>query len=269
LAELLSIRVKCLSSTPLVLASDTMNTAEKVRFYFSFRSPFAGIALYRLRHSPLFSEIELEPIPLWPEVIFGGHMDNPTDNLFKLSYVFVDAARQADEAGLDAAQLRNTAQQIELPKDADLSTHKFGLNLPAENWELPHYAFLYAMEQGRGWAFGEQVFMRRFNLDGRGSANVLEPEVIRLIASELQLDPEAAVSAHQREDLQHLQQQHVRSSETDGVFGVPFFAVGNPADRSVFWGNDRLPFLYKQLSGGEQAPVINAASLSTPQSLRP
>jgi 2-hydroxychromene-2-carboxylate isomerase len=62
-----------------------------IRFYFSFRSPFAGIAVYRLRRLAMFNDFEIDLIPVWPEIVFGGHMDNPTDNLFKLAYVFADA----------------------------------------------------------------------------------------------------------------------------------------------------------------------------------
>jgi hypothetical protein len=61
---------------------------EKIRFYFSFRSPFAAIAFYRLRRAPQFNGVEFELIPTWPDIIFGGHMDNPTDNLFKMAYIF-------------------------------------------------------------------------------------------------------------------------------------------------------------------------------------
>ncbi len=119
-----------------------MSLAHKFRFYFSFRSPFAGIAFYRLRRSALFKDFAIEVIPVWPENIFGGHMDNPTDNLFKLAYVFADAARQAEDAGLSATFLRNVAKNIELPKDVDYSKEKVGLNMPPEPWGITHHAFL-------------------------------------------------------------------------------------------------------------------------------
>ena len=63
-----------------------MRAANSFRFYFSFRSPFAAIAIYRLRRAAQFSNFEIELIPVWPENIFGGHMDNPTDNIFKMAY---------------------------------------------------------------------------------------------------------------------------------------------------------------------------------------
>ena len=65
-----------------------MRAANSFRFYFSFRSPFAAIAIYRLRRAAQFGDFEIELIPVWPENIFGGHMDNPTDNLFKMAYLF-------------------------------------------------------------------------------------------------------------------------------------------------------------------------------------
>jgi 2-hydroxychromene-2-carboxylate isomerase len=113
-----------------------MPLPSKFRFYFSFRSPFAAIAYYRLRRSALFNAFDIEMIPVWPEIIFGGHMDNPSDNLFKVAYVFADAARQADEAGLSSAYLRATAARLKLPKGIDYRKQKVGLNLPPENWAI-------------------------------------------------------------------------------------------------------------------------------------
>ena len=84
----------------------------KIKFYFSFRSPFSGVALYRMRRLACFNQVDIELLPIWPEIIFGGHMDNPTDNLFKLSYVFNDAARQAEEAGLHTELLKDFRKKL-------------------------------------------------------------------------------------------------------------------------------------------------------------
>eukprot|EP01047_Picozoa_sp_COSAG01_P008488 COSAG01_NODE_335_length_18690_cov_7.693185_16_plen_74_part_00 len=64
-----------------------MATREHLTCYFSFRSPFAWVAVHRLRRAPELAACDIELIPTWPEVIFGGHMDNPSDNIFKLAYV--------------------------------------------------------------------------------------------------------------------------------------------------------------------------------------
>lgn len=141
-----------------------------------------------MRHS---LGVELELMPVWPEIIFGGHMDNPTDNLFKLSYVFHDAARQAREAGLDAANLERIASRIPKPTAAEMKERKAGLELPPEHWEILHHAFLHAAAEGKGWAFGEAMSIRRFGFDGDPPADITDPEVIAGIATSVGLDGDA------------------------------------------------------------------------------
>jgi 2-hydroxychromene-2-carboxylate isomerase len=244
-----------------------MSIVKKFRFYFSFRSPFAGIAFYRLRRSPLFKDCEIKLIPLWPQNIFGGHMDNPTDNLFKIAYIFSDAARQAEEAGITPTRFHEMAKNFQLPKNADYSSKKVGLSLPPEPWEITHHAFLYAQEQGLAWAFGDEIFNRRFDFDGQGSGDVLQAEVIGKIAEQLGLDAESCVNASASGRYQDTQAKQVKKGEEEGVFGVPFFSIDQPR-REVFWGNDRLPFLYKSLSGDSELPLITAESLNEIQPTR-
>jgi len=238
---------------------------ERFRFYFSFRSPFAGIAFYRLRRFPQFNDFDIELIPLWPENIFGGHMDNPTDNLFKMVYIFNDAARQAEEAGLSPEYFRNLASNFKLPAELDYSKQKVGLTMQPENWSLTHHAFLYAMETGKGWAFGDEIFNRRFNFDGKGAENVMDPEVIGKIATESGLDADKAINARASGIYDQQQAAMVKSGETDGVFGVPFFAVDCADTTEVFWGNDHLGFLLKTLTDASSLPILTAADLTRVQ----
>jgi 2-hydroxychromene-2-carboxylate isomerase len=245
-----------------------MSHAKKFRFYFSFRSPFAGIACYRLRRCALFNEFDIEMIPVWPENIFGGHMDNPTDNLFKVAYIFWDAARQAEEAGLSPAHLRGIASMFELPKNVDYSKKKLGMDMPKEHWAITHHAFLYAQAQGKGWAFCDAVFNRRFNFDGAGSADVMDPDVLGEIAKDVGLDVEALKNAEASGNYDAAQTAFVKMSESDGVFGVPFFTLDHGEQTEAFWGNDRLPFLHKSLTGAKTLPVITASGLTEIQSAR-
>jgi 2-hydroxychromene-2-carboxylate isomerase len=231
-------------------------TAPAVRFYFSFRSPFAAIAWHRLRRAPQLEGVPIEPLPVWPAIIFGGHMDNPTDNYFKMAYMFGDAARQAELAGLDARQFRELAKRFPLPHDVDYRREKVGLKLPEERWEMPHTAYLFAERAGLGWTFAEAVFVRRFNLDGCGAADVLDPAVVEEIADQVGLDGRAAVAAHASGEFDDRQRQIVAASERDGVFGVPFFVVEREGTRETFWGNDRIEHLLRALAGADELPVI-------------
>ena len=245
-----------------------MTETPAVRFYFSFRSPFAAIAFYRLRRSPLFKDVKFELIPLWPENIFGGHMDNPTDSLFKMAYIFSDAARQAEEAGLPSAQFKAIAEQFKLPAGMDYSKEKAGLEMPEEPWRITHLAFLHAQDKGKGWAFADAVFSRRFNFDGKGSKNVMDPAVLGEIADELGLDVAETVNAHTSGRFDDDHREMIRQGEADGVFGVPFFVIEQAEGNEFFWGNDRLPFLHKAITNAEVLPVINADSLREVQTSR-
>lgn len=245
-----------------------MSEASAVRFYFSFRSPFAAIAFYRLRRSPLFKDVTFELIPLWPENIFGGHMDNPTDSLFKLAYIFSDAARQAEEAGLPSAQFKASAEQFKLPAGMDYRKEKVGLKMPEEPWGITHLAFLYAQEKGKGWAFADAVFSRRFDFDGKGGKNVMDPEVLGEIADEAGLDVAETVNAHTSGRFDDIHREMIRQGEADGVFGVPFFVIEQAERNEVFWGNDRLPFLHKAITNSEVLSVISEGSLREVQTSR-
>jgi 2-hydroxychromene-2-carboxylate isomerase len=245
-----------------------MRAANSFRFYFSFRSPFAAIAIYRLRRAAQFSDFEIELIPVWPENIFGGHMDNPTDNIFKMSYLFVDAARQADDAGINASFFRALAKNFTLKNDVDYASEKLGIQVPDENWGLTHHAFNFAQDEGRGWAFADAVCIRRFDFDGQGPQDVMNPMVLRQIASQVGIDPDKAVNAQGSGLYDERQAAFIKSSEVDGVFGVPFFAIERDEGAEVFWGNDRLGFLLKSLTDVESMPVIPQVDASAIQSTR-
>jgi len=230
-----------------------------VRFYFSFRSPFAGIALHRVLHCPEFSDTAFELIPVWPEIIFGGHMDNPSDNLFKLVYIFQDAARQADVAGLDSGHLRRLSSRFALPEEADYRSAKVGVTTGPEPWEVPHGAFLHARQHDREQAFAEAVFTRRFGFDGDATADVLNPEVLSALAEQVGLDGKEALEAHRTPAVMDAFEAIRQRGERDGVFGVPFFVLERSERRESFWGNDHLEYLLRAIRGSADLPRLAAA----------
>lgn len=229
-----------------------------IRFYFSFRSPFAGIALHRVMQCADFDDVPFKLMPVWPEIIFGGHMDNPTNNLFKLVYVFADAARQADVAGLQTEYLRGIAARFSLPDNVDYSQQKVGVPMGEEHWHVPHAAVLYAGKYGKDWAFAHEVFMRRFDFDGKGVADVLDPEVVAQIAQSVGLNGDEAASAHQASEMKALIDDIKQSGERDGVFGVPFYALERNGVAETFWGNDHLEYLLRSIRGCSDLPVLKA-----------
>ncbi len=235
----------------------------KLRFYFSLRSPFAAIALVRLRHVELPPDCSVEPVPVWPDILFGGHMDNPTDNLFKMAYLFEDAARQAEVAGLDSSMLRFLHSHFTLEEGADYSTKKVGVPISAENWALPHCALLHAFDAGKGWELGELMALRRFDLDGEGRANLEDPDVVAELAESVGLEGKAATSAFEQPEYRERIRQIQQQGEKDGVFGVPFFVLereGRPPAK--FWGNDRLEYVLREIREADALPAIEPVRLS-------
>lgn len=234
----------------------------KLRCYFSFRSPFAAIALYRLRRLEAFKDLAIELMPLWPEVVFGGHIDNPTDNLFKMSYIFGDAARQAALAGLDRRTFDQLAENYQLPEGLDYRKQKLGVPTGEERWERTHIAQLYADQQGKGWAFADAVCIRRFNFDGAGPADVMKPDVIRSLAESVGLDGAATLAAITDSAFNARMDAVIRQGEGDGVFGVPFFVLDTGHSVEKFWGNDRLEHLLMHIEGSTELPRIPKVGLA-------
>ena len=232
-----------------------------LRCYFSFRSPFAAIALYRLRRLNDFADISIELMPVWPEVVFGGHIDNPTDNLFKIAYIFGDAARQAEVAGIDRSYFDAIASNFTLPEEADYKTKKLGIQMPEEHWEGPHKAFLYAQHQGKGWAFADALCIRRFNFDNKGAADIMNPEVLDSLAEEVDLDVSAMRAAIASPEIEDEMQNVIRESEKDGVFGVPFFVLDMDGEIERYWGNDRLEYVLMRINGQRTLPSLPQVSL--------
>lgn len=227
-----------------------------LRCYFSFRSPFAAIALYRLRRLREFADIDIELMPVWPDIMFGGHIDNPTDNVFKMAYIFGDAARQAELAGLDRTPFDQLAAMFELPEKADYRSEKVGVSLGEENWEPTHKAFLFARQQDKGWAFADAVCVRRFNLDGQGTANVMNPDVIAALSAEVGLEGEAVLAAISDAAIDEEMNRIIARSEADGVFGVPFFVLEKGDGIEKFWGNDRLEHVLMCINGAKVLPNL-------------
>ena len=108
-------------------------------------------------------------------------------------------------------------------------------------WERPHLAYLAAERLGHGAAFRRLVYSARFE-QGR---DISDATVIGDLAEAAGLDRGVLLAATDDSELRDKAADGLRGADRDGIFGVPFMAVGN--DR--FWGVDRLPDLRDTLSG--------------------
>ena len=183
-----------------------------IRFYWSFRSPYAWLAAEALDSELGDLGVPIESLPIYPtpEAFPNDPVALPT----KVAYLVQDVRRLTRERGL--------ALRFPPVEDPD--------------WSLSHAAFLGAQQLGGGPAFQIALFRKRF---GEGLF-LGDDEVIASAAEEADLSRSAVLeAAHDpalREEVAGGWQWGV---ERDGIFGVPSFAFAG----RLYWGQDRMHFL--------------------------
>jgi 2-hydroxychromene-2-carboxylate isomerase len=202
-------------------------TPARPRWYFSLRSPYSYFAHAELTGRYPDVADALEWIPFWEpdpatlrllderRVTLAGVPMSRAKNL----YVLQDARRLARARGLPLAW----------PVDRD----------PC--WEVAHLGYLVADDAGLGRAYVAAVYRARWE---RGE-DISDRAVVAAVAKELGLPGSLADAA----DDPRLRERGVACLERsyrDGLFGVPFFAVGH--DR--YFGVDRLRWVVAQVRGG-------------------
>jgi len=185
---------------------------QAIRFYVSFRSPYAWIAAERLERELGDLGVPIERIPIFPT---PESVPNDSSRLpDKVAYLLQDVPRLARELGL----------RVRFPTATDT------------DWALPHAAFLGAEEQGGGQRFMVEVFRKRF---GEG-LDVGEDEVVADAAREAGLDADAVLAAGHDDALRaEVSDGWRRAAERDRIFGVPSFVFAG----RLYWGQDRMHFV--------------------------
>ena len=188
------------------------NNQSSIRFYFSFRSPYAWLAAERLESELGDLAVPIEHLPVYPTP--GLFPNDPAALPDKIAYIVQDVRRLARERGLT----------VRFPSSSD------------PDWSLSHAAFLGAQGQGAGHRFMLEVFRKRF---GEG-LDLGDDKVIADAAFHAGLDPNAILSAAHSEKLRSEASAGWRLGvERDRIFGVPSFAYAG----KLYWGQDRMHFL--------------------------
>ena len=207
--------------------------ADKVQFYFSFRSPYSWLALYRISliHNELPVEIQL--IPVFPS--------RDKDNVMlsdqkKEKYIVKDVNRIASAYGLD----------MKWPEPFDT------------DWLAVHIAYIYAAEQGKGIPLCLAVYHARF-VEGK---DVGDEMMMREISLACGLDADTLIEAQTKRQYKRTLLQGMASAGEKGVFGVPFFVYKD----SIYWGNDRLEWLLREIndSSGTLLPDLSVDPFRRP-----
>jgi len=192
----------------------------RVLYFFSFSSPFAALADFRI--DPMLESVgaELEPIPLIPPA-----MDPPTGLALTLQeskrdYLREDAARWARKLHIP---------WVEEPAAID------GRDAVA--------AYYFAGERGQERNFRNALFRSRW-CEGKdiddGAVLAECAEDCRISGNDLRQAVRSRLY-HDRAD------QNIARALEHGVFGVPIFIF----DGKRFWGNDRIEHLIDELRAAD------------------
>jgi 2-hydroxychromene-2-carboxylate isomerase len=193
---------------------------ERIDYFFSFRSPFAWLALRKMRACTMLRDFDVAYLPVWPRTVPPVfHTEE------KVTYMNEDMQRLKAKHGMDFA----------LPTIFDCE------------WSLPHGAFMAAQDRGHGPDFAEALFAARFAKDQDLGA----PPVIGEIAARLGLDGDDIIREACDPYMQErLAKMRVRFVQAKG-FGVPLWVVRNER----FWGQDRFEELCERLSSFNRQPA--------------
>ena len=191
-----------------------MHPPNQLSFYFSFRSPYAWLAFYRLSKIASILPVPIDYIPLFPpKPVTDDSIGNPN----KSDYVTEDINRFANAYKFD----------LQWPKPFDT------------DWERPHSSFLYALDQGRAIEFGLAAFNARFS----ASKDIGLDDTLAGVAEQCGLQPDSVIQSADDNFLQRRVMKSAIRSQREGIFGVPFFIYGG----SHYWGNDRLEWLLRDI----------------------
>ena len=194
-----------------------MSKPDVVRFYWSFRSPYAWFAVHRVESVLAGLPVVLDWIPVFPPPDAAAMPNNPSNVPAKLRYIWEDSQRFADAYGL----------AFKAPGQLDT------------DWARPHTAFLYAESEGRGPEFAKEAFAARFT---RGE-DLADDRVLSGIASHVGLEPGQVTAAADDPGFRERLGKGFATAAGDEIFGVPTFTYRS----QMFFGNDRLDWLVEAI----------------------
>lgn len=185
---------------------------KSIRFYFSFRSPYAWLAAERLEAELGDLGVPIELLPIYPTAEL--FRNDPAAVPEKVAYMVQDILRLTRERGLT----------VRFPPRTD------------PDWSLSHAASLHAQRHGAGHGFMLAMFRKRFS----EGLDLGDDAVIADAARAARLDPQAVIAAAHCEELYaEASTGWRRAVERDRIFGVPSFVYAG----KLYWGQDRMHFL--------------------------
>jgi 2-hydroxychromene-2-carboxylate isomerase len=194
------------------------DTAETIKLYYDFKSPFTYLAMepaYKLEET---HRIRLRFIPLELAIreAYGGELEQRAQRDWdKVRYLYMDMRRFANERGM----IIRGPQKI-------------------FDSRLALMGGLFADRNGRFRPYADRVFERFF----RRELNIEDIDALADVMAEAGLDAAGFRRYAEGEGPNDLRAA-AAEAERDGVFGVPTFIVAG----ELFWGNDRVDWVVKKL----------------------
>jgi 2-hydroxychromene-2-carboxylate isomerase len=209
-------------------------TKPTVDLYYSFRSPYSWLAFHRLMRVRSHLPVALKLYPGFPDP--AGPEPGVTADSRRLMYLIRDVGRISAAYGLS----------IHWPPRIDV------------DWMPPHAGMYFAVARGVGERYVREAFRSRFEL----GEDLGDNEVLGGIACRCDLDPTDLVAAcHNPEFHERVRESLARFREEE-VFGVPTFVF----EGRVYWGNDRLEWLLRDVFGhlGREVPALDSNLFRSP-----
>ena len=193
----------------------------EIEFFFDFYSPYAYLAYQRLPSiaARFDRKIAFRPIDLRLAKAAAGNTGPATIEMpIKFHYIMNDIYRWAEK--YDAPFL--------LP------------DAPTPESSEANKAVYYAIQHGMAEPFVKSVWDKTYGAGrGLGDENLLVE-----VAQDMGWQPEALLSFVDSPEADAAYRKGNEQAQEIGVFGVPYFRVGNES----WWGNDRLDFLEDHLA---------------------
>ena len=183
-------------------------------FWFEFASTYSYPAMMRIRTRAAEAGVAVNFRP------------------FLLGPVFAAQGWNTSPFNLFAAKGRNMWRDLERIC-ADLA-------LPFQRPEpFPQNSLLAARIALVGLAdtWGEDICRAVYRAEFGEQRRIDDPETMRAILADLEVEPEAALTAAQSSEIKEKLRSQTAEAQRLGVFGAPSFVT---ADGELFWGNDRL-----------------------------
>ena len=167
-----------------------------IRFYFSFRSPYAWIAAERIEAELADLDVGVEPVPVFPTP--EQFPNDPSSLEAKLAFLVQDVRRLA----------RDYSLTVQFPRVLDC------------DWSLSHAAALAAIHRGQWLPLTLALFRQRF----AEGADLGDDSVLARAAEAAGTDASQVLAdAHSEVLRKEAGRGWRRAGEQDGVFGVPSF----------------------------------------------